>query len=132
MYDDFLVNILSPSETVLETSAYTVTLPGKEGVFSVLAGHSKLIANLNIGIISVSEKKGEGKYFVSGGIAQVEGGELNIVSEFAVNLTDFDQIKVAGYIEGLENELRTVEQDSLQAEIIRDKLEKYKSLRQFL
>ncbi len=118
--------------TVLDVEANMVNLPGQEGMFGVLPGHCKIISNINTGIISVFLGETEQKYFVFNGIAQVDGEELNILSEFAVILDRKNKTDVMNQIGLLENNLLDQQQGSLQADIILDKLEKHQALLKFL
>jgi len=130
------VKIILPARTILDEEASMVNLPGQEGVFGVLRGHCKLISNINTGIVSVflggREEKSEEKYFVFSGVAQVNGEELNILSEFAVLLDKETKTEALDQVTFLESILPDHQPGSLQADIILDKLEKYKSLLKFL
>lgn len=130
--DNFLVKIILPSKTALSTNATMVSIPGKEGDFTVLKGHVKLISNIKIGVISIFVNDMEIKYFVYGGIAQVNQNELNILSEFGVNINDFSKTIGLDNISSLQNKLSELDKDSLEAQITVDKLEKYQALLKFL
>ena len=128
-----LVRIILPSMIVLESEAELVNIPGSEGVFGVLPNHCKLISDLDIGVVTLfSSSKEEHKYFVYGGIAQVNGLELNIVSEFAVNLDKISKITVREKITSLKSELDDIENETIEADIILDKIEKYQALLSFI
>ena len=86
MNNTMLVKITMPSETIFEGEAKMVNLPGSEGVFGVLPGHAKLIAKIAIGCISVFLGGQEKKFFIYEGIAQITLLEVNIVSEFVMDL----------------------------------------------
>lgn len=118
--------------TMLDTEASMVNLPGEEGMFGVLPGHCKLISNIKTGIISVFLGEKEQKYFVFGGLAQVTGSELNIISEFASILEQETKTNVMDHIMVLKSSLLDHQHGSLQADIILDKLEKYQELLKFL
>ena len=126
------VKIILPSMTLLDVEANMVNLPGQEGVFGVLPGHCKLISNINTGIVSVFVAGQEEKYFVFSGVAQVNGEELNILSEFALLLGRETKTEALEQVTLLESSLLEHQPESLQANIILDKLEKYHALLKFL
>ncbi len=130
--DDFLVKIILPSKTALSINAHMVNIPGMNGDFGVLKGHIKLISNIKIGIISIFSKDIEIKYFVYGGIAQIDQNELNILSEFAININEISKTTILDNIDLFKSKLVEIDKDSLDAEIINDKLEKYQSLLKFI
>ncbi|RTK93615.1 MAG: ATP synthase F1 subunit epsilon [Rickettsiales bacterium] len=131
--ENFSVKIILPSKTALSTDATMVSIPGKDGDFTVLKGHVRLISNIKIGIVSIFANDKQIKYFVYGGIAQVNQNELNILSDFAVNIDDFSKTIVLDNIASLQNKLsEIIDKDSLEAQITFDKLEKYQALLKFL
>lgn len=109
-----------------------VIIPGTEGVFGVLKGHAKLTSDVDVGVIRVISDGFEAKYFVHGGVAQVTGDELNIVSDFAASLTSESKNKITNNISNLKAELAACEKESVEADIISDKLEKYQAMLEFV
>ena len=126
------VKIILPSMTLLDVEANMVNLPGQEGVFGVLPGHCKLISNINTGIVSVFLAGQEEKYFVFSGVAQVNGEELNILSEFALLVGRETKEEALDQVTLLKNSLLEQQPESLQANIILNTLEKYQALLKFL
>ena len=118
--------------TLLDAEANMVNLPGQEGVFGVLPGHCKLISNINTGIVSVFLAGQEEKYFVFSGVAQVNGEELNILSEFALLLGKETKTEALEQVILLEVSLLEYPSESLQANIILDTINKYQALLKFL
>ena len=132
MSNTLLVRIILPSKIILKTEADMVNIPGGEGVFGVLPGHAKLTSNIDIGIVTLFLGDKEIKYFVYGGIAQVTGPELNIVSEFAVDLEAVDKSTVLNKITNLKSDLSGELEKSLEADIISSNIEKYHALLKFI
>ena len=126
------VKIILPSMTLLDVEANMVNLLGQEGVFGVLPGHCKLISNINTGIVSVFLAGQEEKYFVFSGVAQVNGEELNILSEFALLLGKETKTEALEQVILLEVSLLEHPSESLQANIILDTINKYQALIKFL
>lgn len=132
MSKKLLVRIILPSETFLEVKADQVNIPGAEGVFGVLPGHVKLISSIEIGIASVFNNQIETKYYIHGGVVQVTGDEVNIVTEYTASISKSNKTTIENEITDLEEELSSEEEGSVEADIIIDRIIKHKSLIKFL
>ncbi len=126
------VKIILPSKVAFVAKADMVNIPGKEGVFGVLPDHSKLISNVNIGVITLFSRDLKKKYFVYGGVVQVTGFELNIISEFVADLGNTIKSNVLDNITNLKSDLSDEKEGTIEAESIADKIEKYQALLTFL
>lgn len=80
MSKKLLVRIILPSETFLEVEADQVNLSGAQGTFGVLPGHMKLTSSIDIGLVTVINNETETKYYTHGGVIQITGDEVNIVT----------------------------------------------------
>ena len=77
----FHVTIAHVGENLFDGEARSVTLPGVEGVFEVLAGHEPFVSTLREGRIRVAADDGEHYHFdvSAGGIVEVSRGEATIL-----------------------------------------------------
>ncbi len=132
MSNKLLVRIILPSETFLEIEASQINIPGTEGVFGVLPGHVKLTSAIEIGVASIFNNETETKYYIHGGVVQVTGDEVNIVTEYAASIPGSNKTTITNEITDLKEELSSEEEESIEADIILDKIEKHKSLIKFL
>ena len=132
MNNTILVGITMPSETIFEANAKMVNLPGTEGFFGVLPGHSKLIAKIAIGCISVFLGDQEKKFFIYEGIAQITPLELNIVSEFIVDFEGQNKNEILNKITNLKTELEQCEKNNLEAKLLDGAITRYSSLLNFI
>ena len=78
--DTIRLSIVTPNGEIFNDDVKTVTLPGKEGEFGVLPGHSSLVSSLTVGVIIIEKANStEGKYdnvpemafYMVGGIDEV-------------------------------------------------------------
>ena len=53
--DTIRLSIVTPNGEIFNDDVKTVTLPGKEGEFGVLPGHSSLISSLTVGVIVIEK-----------------------------------------------------------------------------
>ncbi|MDL2272883.1 F0F1 ATP synthase subunit epsilon [Desulfovibrio sp. OttesenSCG-928-I05] len=88
--DMLRLEIVTPDNTVLETEADFVSVPGLEGIFGVLPGHIPFLSALATGCLHYT-KGGETRYVcLSGGFAEVSGNTVRILADSAEKLEDID------------------------------------------
>lgn len=100
------VEILTPNKQVYSEEASSVRLPGSEGYFGILPGHTPLLATLTIGEIKV-EKDGKTDYFAaSGGVVEVLAGSISILVETSELAADIDKKRAAASKERAEKKIK--------------------------
>ncbi|PPR12304.1 MAG: ATP synthase epsilon chain [Alphaproteobacteria bacterium MarineAlpha11_Bin1] len=102
MAESFSFELVSPEKLLLSDDVEMVVVPGTEGDFGVLVGHSPLISSLRPGVIvTYKDNKVEKRIFVAGGFAEVTGERCTVMAEEALSVQDIDiavveqRIKVA-------------------------------------
>ena len=76
------VEIISPSETLYSGEATAVTVPSQMGPFTLLEHHAAIVAILEEGKISLTEKNGEHREFaIKGGFTENHDNHLTICVE---------------------------------------------------
>jgi F-type H+-transporting ATPase subunit epsilon len=101
------VKIVTPNSILFNAKTSMVIIPGEFGEFGVLPNHQLLIANLQAGMIRISMGGAIIKYFVDGGIAEVTGKRVNIVTEFAIEATNFHSQEIIEKIATLNAAIKT-------------------------
>lgn len=124
------VKIVTPNSILFNEEALMVTLPGTGGEFGVLPNHTLLIASLTEGIVKISlinstlniseinepltgkitnnldnlpDSKKLLKFFISPGIAEITNREINIVTDFARDVTSIPLNELPPSIDLLRN-----------------------------
>jgi F-type H+-transporting ATPase subunit epsilon len=88
-------DLVSPERLLLSEDAEMVTLPGAEGDLGVLAGHEPLITTLRPGVIDVQGGvRGDQRFFVMGGFAEVNPERLTVLAEEAFSLAEVQASEV--------------------------------------
>ncbi len=84
--------LVSPERLLKSEPVEMVVVPGTEGDFGVLPGHSLLIAQVRPGVIDIHEG-GQVKesIFVAGGFAEVSPERCTVLAEEAVPTADIDK-----------------------------------------
>jgi F-type H+-transporting ATPase subunit epsilon len=92
MVDKILFELVSPEKMLLSEPVDMVVVPGTEGNFGVLRGHSPLISTVRPGMIEVYQ--GETvteRLFVSSGFAEVTAERCTVLADDATPLEQLDR-----------------------------------------
>ena len=97
-------DLVSPENLVFNEEVGMIIVPGKDGDFGVLPGHSKLMSSLRPGRIMIySEDKNLLKsFFVSGGFAEVNPEKCIILGESVDDMSVLDKSIIQNSIQDLE------------------------------
>ena len=119
MADKISFDLVSPERLLLSEDAEMVTLPGSEGYFGVLAGHSPVISTLKPGVIEVKGgSTGERRYFVSSGFADVSAEKLTVLAEEAIPMESVDAAMVDKRIADAEEDILQAKTDEARAKAV--------------
>jgi F-type H+-transporting ATPase subunit epsilon len=103
MADKVQFELVSPEKLLLSEAVDMVVVPGSEGNFGVLPGHSLLISTVRPGVIDVYEgNQISERIFVSGGFAEVTPERCTVLADEAMPLSALDAAVV-------EEEMRAIE-----------------------
>jgi F-type H+-transporting ATPase subunit epsilon len=92
MADTVEFELVSPQRLLKSDPVEMVVVPGAEGDFGVLPGHSLLIATVRPGVIDIHRDGAVAeKIFVSGGFAEVSPERCTVLAEVAVPVGDIDR-----------------------------------------
>ena len=97
-------DLVSPENLIFNDEVGMVIVPGKDGDFGVLPGHSKLMSSLRPGRVMIySEDKNLLKsFFVSGGFAEVNPEKCIILAESVDDMSVLDKSIIQNSIQDLE------------------------------
>jgi F-type H+-transporting ATPase subunit epsilon len=109
MAEGFKIDIVSPEKLVLSETVQSVTVPGTEGYFTVMAGHAPFMSTLRPGFVTVVPESGSGAavFYVQGGFADVSPAGLTLLAEEASDFKSFDhealQVRIREAQEALDS-----------------------------
>jgi len=87
--------LVSPEKLLLSEEVEMVVVPGAEGDFGVLPGHTPVISTVRPGVIHIFEGGAvKTRIFVAGGFAEVTAERCTVLAEEAVLLDDIDRDQV--------------------------------------
>jgi F-type H+-transporting ATPase subunit epsilon len=107
MPDRVQFELVTPERLVLSTEVEMVVVPGTEGNFGVLPGHSPLISTIRPGTIDIYETRPNisERIFVIGGIAEVTPERCTVLAEEAMTPTSLDRAAIEAELQVIEGNL---------------------------
>jgi F-type H+-transporting ATPase subunit epsilon len=97
--------LVSPERLLLSAEVQQVTVPGTDGLFTVLPYHAPVLSTLRPGVVDAVMAEGTvERIFVRGGFAEVNRLGLTVLAEVAIPLAELDN-------EALESQIRDAEED---------------------
>ena len=94
--DTLKLEILTPNGEIYNGSAISVTLPGEEGEFGVLANHSSLSTLLEAGVIDIEkEDKTVESILINWGVVNVDEEKVIVLVEGAVAIRGENESAIA-------------------------------------
>ena len=107
-------DLVSPENLIFNKEVGMVIVPGKDGDFGVLPGHSKLMSSLRPGRIMIygEDKNLLKSFFVSAGFAEVNPEKCIILAESVDDMSVLDKSIIQNSIQDLEklDDLKSKEQ----------------------
>ena len=80
----FHCSIVTPTETVFDDEVVYASVPAWDGQHGIIWGQSPLLTRLGFGSLRLDAAEGGSRwYLVEGGFAQVQGGELTLLTSRA-------------------------------------------------
>lgn len=108
----FHFDLVSPERLLFSGEVDQVDVPGSEGDFGVLAGHTPLVATLKPGILTILNGGNRQRIVVFGGFAEVSAGGLTILADGAVAVEDVDAGALASQIKDAEEDVADARDDA--------------------
>lgn len=112
----FKFELISPEEKLISENVTMVTIPGEEGEFGVLEGHSPLLSAIKPGVVRVNKDSvndNPRRIFVAGGFADVGPDHCTVLAEEVHDLSlvdvttlDADIARLASEVAALDAEER--------------------------
>jgi len=98
MSDRFIVEIISPDQTILKQETSEVIIPSFEGQMGILKDHISLITFLRPGFVLIKGEK-EKKYYVEEGTVEFSNNNLLILTSTAKDLANFEKNLISDLIQ---------------------------------
>jgi F-type H+-transporting ATPase subunit epsilon len=125
MADRVQFELVTPERLILSTEVEMVVVPGTEGNFGVLPGHSPLISTIRPGMIDIYETRPtvSERIFVVSGIAEVTPERCTVLAEEAMAPSSLDRTAIEAELQVIEGNLPSLRDQVARASgIERDRL----------
>jgi F-type H+-transporting ATPase subunit epsilon len=106
--DTIKLSIVTPNGPIFNGDVKTVTLPGKEGEFGVLAGHASLVSSLTVGVIVIEKENTTEAVAINWGHVNVNETSVDVLADGAVALTQGGDSDIAKAIDAAKDLVNSV------------------------
>ena len=111
--DTLKLSIVAPNGQIFNDDVKTVTLPGKEGEFGVLPGHSSLVSSLTVGVIIIEKADSTEAVAINWGHVKVDETSVDVLADGAIALTSGPDSKIAKNIEAAKDLVNSVKDSNI-------------------
>ena len=114
MADMVTMDLVSPEKLLLSDAYEMIVVPGAEGDFAVMAGHTPITSSLRPGVISIYEgDKEKDRIFVNGGFVQVADDKMTVLAEEAIHVADLDRKDLEQRIQNAAEDIEDAKDDEV-------------------
>tara|TARA_Y100001958_G_scaffold129268_1_gene97790 strand:- start:11 stop:403 length:393 start_codon:yes stop_codon:yes gene_type:complete len=129
MSEEFKVEIVNPEKSFLvKDDVSEVVIPAFEGEMGILKDHISIISFLKPGIIKISSKSGDEKFYVEDGIVEFKNNNLSILTSSIYNLSEMQKSTLQDLIKKAEVEATKSDLSDQIKYMLDQKIETLKSL----
>ncbi|MCK4867730.1 MAG: F0F1 ATP synthase subunit epsilon [Alphaproteobacteria bacterium] len=105
--------LVSPERLLVSEAVEMVVVPGAEGDFGVLAGHSATVSSIRPGVLAVFENGAvTSRVFISGGFAEVTPERCTVLADEAAALDDLDRAEIEKSLADLRDDVEAGRDDA--------------------
>jgi len=108
-------DLVSPENLIFNDEVGMIIVPGKDGDFGVLPGHSKVMSSLRPGRVMVygEDKNLLKSFFVSGGFAEVNPEKCIVLAESVNEINSLEKSFIEKEIQDLESQDTEISKNQL-------------------
>jgi F-type H+-transporting ATPase subunit epsilon len=108
MADELLLEIVTPERLVFSDLVEQVTIPGGEGQFGVLKGHTPVLSFVDIGELNLVKDGKRSYYAINTGYAEVASNKVTLLVETAERADAIDKERARIAKERAQEKLSTM------------------------
>ncbi len=123
--DTIRLSIVTPNGPIFSEDVKTVTLPGKEGEFGVLAGHASLVSSLTVGVIVIEKENSTEAVAINWGHVKVSESSVDVLADGAVALTHGEDSETAKNIDAAKNLVNSVKDANVSLAAVEAKINSF-------
>jgi len=123
--DTIKLSIVTPTGEIFNESVKSVVLPGKEGEFGVLPGHSSLVSTLNVGVIVIEKVDSTEAIAINWGYVKVDEKSVDVLVDGAIMLTSIEDSQIAKNIQAAKELVHSVKNSNVSLAIVEAKINSF-------
>jgi F-type H+-transporting ATPase subunit epsilon len=115
--EPFQFDLVAPEKLLMSEPVEQVVVPGADGYFTVLKGHSPFMSALRPGVVDITRSTGGAatRIFVRGGFADVNPSGLTILAERAIPIDEIDPAALAEDVKNAEEDVADAKDATVKA-----------------
>ncbi|MEQ8195067.1 MAG: ATP synthase F1 subunit epsilon [Rhodospirillales bacterium] len=116
MADKVQFEIVTPTRLLVAETADMIVVPGGDGDFGVLPGHTPLLSSIRPGIVDIHEHgKVQARFFIAGGFAEVDPEKCVILADEAAPVGEIDKAAAQARLENAKKSIEGIDEASRKA-----------------
>ena len=123
--DTIRLSIVTPNGEIFNDDVKTVTLPGKEGEFGVLPGHSSLVSSLTVGVIVIEKANSTEAVAINWGHVKVDEKSVDVLADGAIALTAGKDSEIAKNIEAAKELVKSAKDSNISVAAVEAKINSF-------
>ena len=123
--DTIKLSIVTPTGSIFNGDVKTVTLPGKEGEFGVLPGHSSLVSTLSVGVIVIEKIDSTEAVAINWGHVKVDEKSVDVLVDGAIALTGGKDSEISKNIEAAKELVNSVKDSKVSMAAVEVKINSF-------
>jgi F-type H+-transporting ATPase subunit epsilon len=123
--DTIKLSIVTPNGEIFNDDVKTVTLPGKEGEFGVLPGHSSLVSSLTVGVIIIEKADSTEAVAINWGHVKVDETSVDVFADGAIALTAGKDSEIAKNIDAAKELVNSVKDSNISVASVEAKINSF-------
>ena len=123
--DTIKLSIVTPTGSIFNGDVKTVTLPGKEGEFGVLSGHSSLVSTLSVGVIVIEKIDSTEAVAINWGHVKVDEKSVDVLVDGAIALTGGKDSEISKNLEAAKELVNSVKDSKVSMAAVEAKINSF-------
>jgi len=123
--DTIRLSIVTPNGEIFNDDVKTVTLPGKEGEFGVLPGHSSLVSTLSVGVIVIEKIDSTEAVAINWGHVKVDEKSVDVLVDGAIALTGGKDSEISKNLEAAKELVNSVKDSKVSMAAVEAKINSF-------
>ena len=123
--DTIKLSIVTPTGSIFNGVVKTVTLPGKEGEFGVLPGHSSLVSTLSVGVIVIEKIDSTEAVAINWGHVKVDEKSVDVLVDGAIALTGGKDSEISKNLEAAKELVNSVKDSKVSMAAVEAKINSF-------